>query len=159
MMPQISTSVPSQIASISTSIASSRKRSSNTGDSLETWTSVGRASSWIGPQTANRRSRLNAARSRQALEVYFAGLQEERDRLHARLVALDAETGVPIEEFGEDGIVDVLPRGTYQRVCVRERPAEQPEAGVEPVTESGCSANPPSAENSSRTSPSLPEKG
>ena len=38
MMPPISTSVPSQIASTSTSVARSRKRSSSTGLSLETLT-------------------------------------------------------------------------------------------------------------------------
>ena len=38
MMPPISTSVPSQIASTSTSIASFRKRSSSTGESLDTLT-------------------------------------------------------------------------------------------------------------------------
>ena len=38
MMPPITTSVPSQIASTSTSIASLRKRSSSTGESLLTFT-------------------------------------------------------------------------------------------------------------------------
>ncbi len=38
MMPPISTSSPSQTASTSTSIASFRKRSSNTGESFETFT-------------------------------------------------------------------------------------------------------------------------
>ncbi|XPE60168.1 hypothetical protein ACNKHQ_00195 [Shigella flexneri] len=38
MMPPMTTKTPSQMASTSTSVASSRKRSSSTGDSLETLT-------------------------------------------------------------------------------------------------------------------------
>jgi putative nucleotidyltransferase with HDIG domain len=80
-----------------------------------------------------------------ALQNEYPGL--EAGTIRALLVPedLDAifQALVPaLESHLADGIVDVLPRGTYQQVCVMERGADGADA-VEPATdEAGCVATP-----------------
>ena len=91
MIPPIKTSSPSQIASTSTSTASSRKRSNKTGESLET---VGHPEYIY--ESPNKMLRLNGWFPGQECSSYF--FQEKTGDMYTYLI----DFGFGSDKFGSD---------------------------------------------------------